>query len=106
MILRAHQIGAIRKRLAGMERLERAAFQRVAKEAGISKRPAPDAHQANVSDFQIRGGHVKDKMLEPAITRPHHRELRKRALNPGGRDRKSTRLNSSHRTISYAVFCL
>src|SRR6266705_2745021 len=25
---------------------------------------------------------------------------------PGLRDRKSTRLNSSHRTISYAVFCL
>src|SRR5438094_6195205 len=25
---------------------------------------------------------------------------------PGGPDRKSTRLNSSHRTISYAVFCL
>src|SRR5207248_7320829 len=25
--------------------------------------------------------------------------------HPGG-DRKSTRLNSSHRTISYAVFCL
>src|SRR5437773_8932497 len=24
----------------------------------------------------------------------------------GGRDRKSTRLNSSHITISYAVFCL
>src|SRR5437762_4928210 len=24
----------------------------------------------------------------------------------GGRDRKSTRLNSSHRCISYAVFCL
>src|SRR5438094_6274797 len=30
-------------------------------------------------------------------------------LRPGARlaqDRKSTRLNSSHRTISYAVFCL
>src|SRR5207248_10713678 len=27
------------------------------------------------------------------------------AYVPGG-DRKSTRLNSSHRTISYAVFCL
>src|SRR5437879_9616234 len=26
--------------------------------------------------------------------------------NPGSRDRKSTRLNSSHRCISYAVFCL
>src|SRR5437867_7895499 len=27
-------------------------------------------------------------------------------LTPICRDRKSTRLNSSHRTISYAVFCL
>src|SRR5690554_7402217 len=26
--------------------------------------------------------------------------------NPGGTDRKSTRLNSSHVRISYAVFCL
>src|SRR2546428_7750793 len=26
--------------------------------------------------------------------------------NPGGQDRKSTRLNSSHDQISYAVFCL
>src|SRR5207248_10893880 len=34
-----------------------------------------------------------------------HREVRLREL--GDRlDRKSTRLNSSHRTISYAVFCL
>src|SRR5207248_11541996 len=28
------------------------------------------------------------------------------ALRMQDRDRKSTRLNSSHRTISYAVFCL
>src|SRR5256885_4222888 len=27
-------------------------------------------------------------------------------ITPGGRDRKSTRLNSSHLVISYAVFCL
>src|SRR5688572_31945464 len=26
--------------------------------------------------------------------------------DPGGKDRKSTRLNSSHSQISYAVFCL
>src|SRR3712207_8847557 len=32
--------------------------------------------------------------------RPHH------AGRPGGQDRKSTRLNSSHANISYAVFCL
>src|SRR5690349_22407134 len=31
---------------------------------------------------------------------PHHR------LHGAGRDRKSTRLNSSHVEISYAVFCL
>src|SRR5437762_4960625 len=29
-----------------------------------------------------------------------------RAIAVGGADRKSTRLNSSHRCISYAVFCL
>src|SRR5438477_3248363 len=28
------------------------------------------------------------------------------ALRDGARDRKSTRLNSSHMSISYAVFCL
>src|SRR5438034_6764740 len=29
-----------------------------------------------------------------------------RRRGPGGQDRKSTRLNSSHTVISYAVFCL
>src|SRR5689334_24816555 len=29
-----------------------------------------------------------------------------RAADPEARDRKSTRLNSSHSSISYAVFCL
>src|SRR5438094_4580430 len=36
-------------------------------------------------------------------------ERKERETDPPGRnpqDRKSTRLNSSHRTISYAVFCL
>src|SRR5256885_6438893 len=28
------------------------------------------------------------------------------SARPGGQDRKSTRLNSSHLVISYAVFCL
>src|SRR3712207_8623570 len=30
----------------------------------------------------------------------------RRAFSSSGRDRKSTRLNSSHANISYAVFCL
>src|SRR5437762_6017812 len=33
-------------------------------------------------------------------------ELLQRRVHPFTRDRKSTRLNSSHRCISYAVFCL
>src|SRR5947207_5184034 len=37
-----------------------------------------------------------------------HRKARqrRRAAGAQGRDRKSTRLNSSHTVISYAVFCL
>src|SRR5690348_11896381 len=34
------------------------------------------------------------------------RGARRRARGDGRRDRKSTRLNSSHPSISYAVFCL
>src|SRR6202451_4070177 len=41
-----------------------------------------------------------DEMLQYAISRT---ALRRHVL---GGDRKSTRLNSSHRNISYAVFCL
>src|SRR5262245_65669887 len=33
-------------------------------------------------------------------------DLHRRDADPAGRDRKSTRLNSSHLGISYAVFCL
>src|SRR6267142_5120362 len=35
--------------------------------------------------------------------RRHHP---RRGAHPSSRDRKSTRLNSSHMSISYAVFCL
>src|SRR5256885_16572859 len=40
--------------------------------------------------------------------RPHGEELRSRRveIRRDGADRKSTRLNSSHLVISYAVFCL
>src|SRR3712207_8923521 len=47
--------------------------------------------------------------LRGLAAQPAARRLRAGArLRPGGRgaDRKSTRLNSSHANISYAVFCL
>src|SRR5699024_11722215 len=46
----------------------------------------------------IRLNVVSPDVLENS---PHHH-----ATFPGHRDRKSTRLNSSHVSISYAVFCL
>src|SRR5207248_9344486 len=50
-------------------------------------------HHAVEPDRRQRGGDSRKNRHE-------HR------VHPGPRDRKSTRLNSSHRTISYAVFCL
>src|SRR5437764_8912747 len=51
------------------------------------------------------------RSLRRGIRRVHPRAARSRPLRADGhrsrrRDRKSTRLNSSHRCISYAVFCL
>src|SRR3712207_8483474 len=37
---------------------------------------------------------------------PRHVEVVRPLLAAGAKDRKSTRLNSSHANISYAVFCL
>src|SRR5690242_21184481 len=51
-------------------------------------------------------------VLDPRDAVPHHdfvRRLPEREILDDvapGRDRKSTRLNSSHMSISYAVFCL
>src|SRR6266516_5088477 len=51
-----------------------------------------------LSDGTVRNGYQQIK-----VTLPH--PGRRRRGDAAG-DRKSTRLNSSHRTISYAVFCL
>src|SRR5256885_3542802 len=47
-------------------------------------------------------------LLEPGRARRgvHLRAVRRGASLPARTDRKSTRLNSSHLVISYAVFCL
>src|SRR3712207_8960406 len=63
-----------------------------------------------------RRRHLRDHPLAPGVERPLEEErvphrgqqLVAPLLGPGDRvlDRKSTRLNSSHANISYAVFCL
>src|SRR5438552_18206825 len=47
--------------------------------------------------------HAAERLLAPPERSPVGRRGSHRALF---RDRKSTRLNSSHQIISYAVFCL
>src|SRR3712207_8275768 len=48
----------------------------------------------------VEGAHLPEVPLRPARVRGRHQ------AHARGADRKSTRLNSSHANISYAVFCL
>src|SRR5689334_24172540 len=62
--------------------------------------------------------HMVPQAVDPTEFSPHHRShqifdhlkiaagTRPVVLSVGRLDRKSTRLNSSHSSISYAVFCL
>src|SRR5947209_16353327 len=47
-----------------------------------------------------------DRNAAPDASRHQHGHLRASASRWRDQDRKSTRLNSSHANISYAVFCL
>src|SRR3712207_7934977 len=53
----------------------------------------------------LPGGRARRDPLEPSWRRLSLREVPARRAAARG-DRKSTRLNSSHANISYAVFCL
>src|SRR3712207_7488670 len=72
--------------------------------AGIAVNVLGHAHPA-VVDAVTRQigtlGHVSNLYAHPTAL-----GLAERLLTVAGRDRKSTRLNSSHANISYAVFCL
>src|SRR3712207_8455372 len=46
------------------------------------------------------------RALAPVRGTARQGRRRRRGRDPDGEDRKSTRLNSSHANISYAVFCL
>src|SRR5205814_9753171 len=67
----------------------------------------PQADQTKGRHHREEGSRVdpRDHPLHQAAQRGR-REERRRAPRKRARDRKSTRLNSSHLGISYAVFCL
>src|SRR5687768_17893590 len=50
--------------------------------------------------------HAHHQRPAPACVGTDHRARRDQPAGEPGEDRKSTRLNSSHGYISYAVFCL
>src|SRR3712207_8044553 len=62
-------------------------------------------HDQSIVDVPGRGGagDPEDVVSSIGLCRVHQRL--EHGVVPGG-DRKSTRLNSSHANISYAVFCL
>src|SRR5207248_8361881 len=71
--------------------------------------PGPQARVAVKK--KERGRPNGESVPRTPASKRHHPPLKDRPVcgNPSHRqveDRKSTRLNSSHRTISYAVFCL
>src|SRR5947208_10066782 len=49
---------------------------------------------------------LRDPDVEEAVRMPLHERLERHVAEVAEQDRKSTRLNSSHQIISYAVFCL
>src|SRR2546428_13863783 len=49
---------------------------------------------------------ISRRLRRPALARGRHRHAPGHARARRAADRKSTRLNSSHDQISYAVFCL
>src|SRR2546426_3990246 len=90
---------------------------RHAERCGQAERPQPEASHGSV---EAAPGLGKDHHRFAGLQQPHRLARRarisrldldgKRAQTadepPEERDRKSTRLNSSHLVISYAVFCL
>src|SRR5256885_8093027 len=84
---------------------------------GPAARPGPDDDVRDAVAVDVPGGHVHPagelrveghELGHDRVGRVPDDDLRKGA-GPGAggvQDRKSTRLNSSHLVISYAVFCL
>src|SRR5438477_5780257 len=69
--------------------------------------PITDIHIDKVFIGSCTNSRIEDLRQAAAVIRGHHiADNVKLALVVPGSDRKSTRLNSSHMSISYAVFCL
>src|SRR5256885_12941304 len=87
---------------------------------GIGRQSGADTkvlriEQVWAHDLELDGLVVNRRRADQPLTQPPAAARQQRQAHPavalnrggrGGQDRKSTRLNSSHLVISYAVFCL
>src|SRR5207253_10603047 len=73
-----------------------------------SKSPPPPAKvcPSSFSCWTIRHTTICKRCKNPPTYAPPRASWLAWTTNPSRKDRKSTRLNSSHVAISYAVFCL
>src|SRR5260221_9748632 len=69
------------------------------KSGAYQNRPGPQVDECGIDTVETGARHQTDVDLG-------RRGSRGTAHSSSARDRKSTRLNSSHTVISYAVFCL
>src|SRR3712207_8155811 len=63
-------------------------------------------HAKDCEDCETKNGLLDQIEMKVDLTGPLSDEQRAKLMEIAGKDRKSTRLNSSHANISYAVFCL
>src|SRR2546430_5851003 len=67
-----------------------------------SRKIAADEFFKGMYETALQKGEIITSVSFPVPKRAAYMKFK----NPASRDRKSTRLNSSHSQISYAVFCL
>src|SRR5207247_8940429 len=70
----------------------------------IDSRRTCNGRRGVLGQWQLGASHARSETLLHVAARITRREMQDRVRIFG--DRKSTRLNSSHEWISYAVFCL
>src|SRR2546426_7002575 len=99
--MRPHPLARAKSRKSEF-RMLRAAAQTTRREEGHPSRP----NSRNVATTDASGATSNGNIARNAISTNSKGKAMDRSVLIALRDRKSTRLNSSHLVISYAVFCL
>src|SRR3712207_8976264 len=73
--------------------------------SGRLRKDPPAPHRSRARGGPLRKGRTDAEEIDP-VAELHPEDAKLITLARSARDRKSTRLNSSHANNSYAVFCL